>query len=307
MADLASLTRRQLLIAAAWLDTAGPGLGLSVPAPAIRPRDDWASDRPPKGPLGDEDVRFLIVHHSASHNGHTGSETPAILRSFYDFHTSERGWNDIAYNFLIDSGGGIWEGREGSLDGPVAGDATGGNQGFSQLVCIIGDYSSAQPTPASLTALVELLTWLAERYDIPTTAGSEVTFESRGSNRHPPGSEVVTPTINGHRSMSRTTCPGDILNGYVVDGLMGDVEAMRVLTSASTTTTTRTTIPTTTSTTPIEATVAPSTIPVSSTTLPLAAAASATGNTAGIIAGTGAVVVLGIGAAVWRYRRMRRD
>lgn len=303
---LALLTRRQLLTAPPWRDRAGYGLSLSVPAPLIRPRDEWASDRPPKGPLIDEDVRFLIVHHSASHNGHTGSEAPAILRSFYDFHTSERGWDDIAYNFLIDSDGGIWEGRKGSLEGPVAGDATGGNQGFSQLVCIIGNYDSTQPSPASLKALVALLAWLAERYDIPTAAGSEVSFESRGSNRHPPGSEVVTPTITGHRTMSRTSCPGDNLNAYVVDGLMSDVHTIRVQATASTTTTppTTTTRPATTS---VPAPVATGTIPVSSTAVPVAVVTSPKGGPAGIIAGTGAVVVLGIGAAVWRYRRMRRD
>ncbi|HEY7824423.1 MAG TPA: N-acetylmuramoyl-L-alanine amidase, partial [Acidimicrobiia bacterium] len=110
-------------------------------------------------------MRFLIVHHSASRNGHSGADAPGILRSFYDYHTSaEKGWNDIAYNFLIDADGGIWEGRAGSLDGPVAGDATGGNQGFSQLVCIIGDYNTARPSQASLSSLVWLLAWLADRY-----------------------------------------------------------------------------------------------------------------------------------------------
>jgi hypothetical protein len=189
----------------------------------------------------------------------------------------------------------------------VAGDATGGNQGFSQLVCIIGDYDSTQPSPASLTALVALLAWLAERYDIPTSAGSEVSFESRGSNRHPSGSEVVTPTITGHRTMSRTDCPGDNLNAYVVGGLMSDVNAKRVQATASTTTTSRATTTTVPATTSVPVPVVTDTSPVSSTTVPVAVVTSPIGGLAGIIAGTGAVVVLGIGAAVWRYRRMRRD
>lgn len=274
------------------------------------PREEWAEDRSPKGPLDIEDVRFLIVHHSGSHNAHTAKETPAILRSYYDFHTSARGWNDIAYNFLIDFEGGIWEGRAGSLDGPVAGDATGGNQGFTQLVCVIGDYNTAQPSLASLGSLVSVLAWLAERYDISTSTGSEVTFESRGSNRHRAGSQVSTPTITGHRTMSRTACPGDNLNDYVVNGLMTDVEAMRIATQPTTTTTPPTTTATTAATTSTASggtTVAPSIVTGSSTTLPAAVATSVAGSPAGIIAGAGAVVVLGIGAAVWRDRRMRRD
>ena len=301
---MASVTRRQLLSTAAGLTQTG----LAVAAPMIRPRADWATDRPPQGPLADEEVRFLVVHHSASHNGHNGAEAPAIIRSFYDFHTSGRGWNDIAYNFLIDSDGGMWEGRAGSLDGPVAGDATGGNQGFSQLVCVIGDYNAAEPTPASLASLVSLLAWLANRFDIPTAHGSMVGFVSRGSNRHPAGSEVTTPTITGHRTMSRTSCPGDRLDSYVADGLMDDVETARTDTTPTTTTpTTTTTAPTTTSHAPAESTVPPTTAPKPATTNPLAVATSPTGDGAGIFFGTGAVVVLGIGAAVWRYRRMRRE
>lgn len=226
-------------------------------------------------------MRFLIVHHSASRNGHSGADAPGILRSFYDYHTSaEKGWNDIAYNFLIDADGGIWEGRAGSLDGPVAGDATGGNQGFSQLVCIIGDYNTAQPSQASLSSLLWLLAWLADRYDISTTPGAEITFTSRGSNRHAAGELVTTPTITGHRTMSRTTCPGDNLNAYVVGSLMADVESARnggsptpatssttttsPTTTSSTSTTTTTTTPTTTTTTTPTSTSPPSSTPTSS-------------------------------------------
>ncbi|HEY5890537.1 MAG TPA: N-acetylmuramoyl-L-alanine amidase [Acidimicrobiia bacterium] len=197
-------------------------------AVTVNPRSSWALNRPPKGPLSAEDVKFLLVHHSASQNGHTGADAPDILRAFYDFHTGpEKGWNDIAYNFLIDADGGIWEGRSGSLDGPVAGDATGGNQGFSQLVCVIGDYNSVAPSVASKNSLAILLAWLADRYAVDTSAGATVSFVSRGSNLWPAGSSVTTPTITGHRTMSQTTCPGDNLYSYVTGSLWGDVNAAR--------------------------------------------------------------------------------
>lgn len=293
---MVAITRRQVIAGAAGLV-----LVAGVPAPRARaldinPRSSWAVDRPPKGPLASEDVRFLIVHHSASRNGHTGADAPAILRSFYDYHTSpEKGWNDIAYNFLIDADGGIWEGRSGSLGGPVAGDATGGNQGFSQLVCIIGDYNTARPSPASLASLVSLLAWLADRYRVSTTPGAQITFTSRGSNLHPEGTEVTTPTITGHRAMSRTTCPGENLNTYVVGDLMADVEAVRVgsvpasspptttspassTTQASTTTTrpvTNTSRVTTTTTSPASTTTQPTT----TTTRPVTTTSPATTTT----------------------------
>lgn len=225
------MSRRDFLRVAGVIAVAGSGLVVTADragALTINPRSSWAIDRPPLGPLPGEDVRFLLVHHSASQNGHTSADAPGILRGFYDYHTSpEKGWDDIAYNFLIDAGGGVWEGRFGSIAGSVAGDATGGNQGFSQLVCLIGDYNSATPTAASLQSLVSLLAWLADKHAVPTGPGSEITFVSKGSNKWPAGTSVTTPTITGHRNMSNTTCPGDNLYSYVAGELTGDVDATR--------------------------------------------------------------------------------
>ena len=272
-AAMDGLTRRQFIASATGFAVASSVLTLPARGLTINPRSTWGSNYQPKGPLPSEDVKFLIVHHSASRNGEVGADGPAALRSWFNYHTGpDKGWNDVAYNFVVDSGGGIWEARQGSLDGPVAGDATGGNQGFTQLVCLIGDFNTAQPSPAALGSLVALLAWLADRYGISTNPGSSVTFESRGSNKWPAGTSVTTPTITGHRSMSKTTCPGSNLNNYVVGGLMADVAAVRAggtpsgtVAPESTTTTiaaeSQETAATTTTTVPTTATtVAPTTV-----------------------------------------------
>ena len=209
----------------------------SVPTGSVRPvdydfevipREQWAENRPVLGRMEAEDVRFLLVHHSASLNNYGEGDVPGILQGFYDLHVgSERGWPDIAYNFLIDRFGRVWEGRNGSIEGPVRADATGGNQGFSQLVCLIGDFTNESPTEAALTSLRRTLAWMADRFSVDTSAGSSVTFSSRGSNLWPTGNQVTTPTIAGHRDMSVTACPGDALYPYVIDGLSTDVEALR--------------------------------------------------------------------------------
>ena len=294
---MVEITRRRLLAIAA-----GPIIPFpqqtSGATPQINPRSTWAIDRPARGPLEEEEVRFLLVHHTASGNGHSVDEVPDLLRGIYDFHTGpERVWNDIAYNFLIDAGGGIWEGRSGSLAGPVAGDANGGNQGFSQLVCLIGDFDTAQPSPASLDSLVDLLAWLADRYQVATEPGSQVTFSSRGSNLWASGAQVSTQTITGHRTMSQTSCPGSNLNSYVTGDLMANVsEARRAAvageapSSTTTTTTTTTTtdeqVPPTSSTT---TTTIPPTPPPTRSPLILAAAA---------------IAALATLLAAWRARRM---
>lgn len=178
---------------------------------AIEPRSSWAGALRPKGPIDREpDVKFLLVHHTASSNTYKATDVPGLIRGFFSFHTGrEKGWPDVAYNFFIDKFGVVWEARTGSLNGWVAGSGTGGNQGFSQLCCLIGDYASVAPTKPQENSLVKLLAALADRHEIDTSPGATTSFRSRGSNRWKAGSLVETPTINGHRSMSLTTCPGD--------------------------------------------------------------------------------------------------
>ena len=180
---------------------------------SIHPRDDWGSDLPPKGAMGAEDVRFLLVHHTESPNN--APDPRAVVRQTYAYQTGPaKRWPDICYHFMIGPDGSIWEARAGSLAGPVIADATGGNQGFAQLVCLIGDFRNATPTAAAQDSLMRLLMFLADRYGIDTDPNATVTFISRGSNRYQAGVSMTTPTISGHRDCSYTDCPGDV--GYAL-------------------------------------------------------------------------------------------
>lgn len=182
---------------------------MSVRRPNVRSRDQWGRDLPPVGPLQpEEDVRFLLVHHTATPN-RTSTAPADQLRSFYRYHTVEKGWPDLAYNFMVDSTGQVWEGRSGSLAGAVRGDATGGSQGHAILSCFIGDFASEEPSSAAQQSMTSLLAWLADLHSIDLAKGSEVRFRSRGSSRWPEGAHVTTQPIAGHRDMSTTPCPGD--------------------------------------------------------------------------------------------------
>lgn len=218
-------TRRTLVRAAGTFGVAVPLSLAGVPASAVagppgdgltelgvRPRADWAGARIATGPLSVEaagDVRFLTIHHTASSNSYLEQDVPRLIRGVFAAHTSEKGWPDVAYNFFVDRYGGIWEGRTGSIAGPVVPDATGGYQGFSQLCCLIGDHRSERPTDVALDSLNRLLAVLAARYGIDPRPDAVTTFTSRGSNRWPRGQVVTTRTIAGHRDVSRTVCPGD--------------------------------------------------------------------------------------------------
>jgi hypothetical protein len=187
-----------------------------MPGLSILPRDAWGADLPPKAASQRETVRFLLVHHTASSNNYSSART--VIRNTYAWQTSAaKGWPDVCYQFFIGRDGDVWEGRAGALSGPVIADATGGNQGYAQLACLLGDFTSVAPAAAAIDSLVKVLAWMADRYSIDTDAGATTSFVSRGSNRWPAGSNVTTSTIAGHRDMSATSCPGDHLYGLVAD------------------------------------------------------------------------------------------
>jgi hypothetical protein len=179
-----------------------------MPGLSILARDVWGHDLPPKGALAAETPRFLLVHHTASTNSYSSART--VIRNTYAWQTSRaKGWSDVCYNFFIGRDGDVWEGRAGSLTRPVRADATGGSQGFAQLVCLLGDFTSQRPTAAALRSLAMVLAWLAGRDGIDISGGATTSFISRGSQRWSAGTEVTTATISGHRDMSYTACPGD--------------------------------------------------------------------------------------------------
>lgn len=277
----------------------------TVPVPDIRLRSAW-TDVDPAGPLASEDVRFLIIHHTASSTQHELEDVPGILRGIRSFHVEGRGWNDIAYNFLIDRYGVIWEGRAGSLGGPVAGDATGGNQGFTQLVCLIGDFTAEPPTDAAQQSLVATLAWLAAIYDVEVEAGATVSFVSRGSNRWPEGTEVTTTPIAGHRDMSLTSCPGDAFYPMLSEVVAPMVREMVAATTSTTLASTTPTSPvSTTMTTSTASTTTSMTLVLPSTTV--VAVDAPEGDSQGV--GWSMAAIAGgllAGLIAWRMRRMSR-
>lgn len=186
-----------------------------APGLRIHPRSEWGADLPPKGVMGPETVKFLLVHHTASSN--FVPDPREVIRQTYAFQTGpSKRWPDICYNFMIGPDGSVWETRAGSLAGPVVADATGGSQGFAQLVCLIGDFTAQPPTPAAQDALMRTLIFLADRYGVDTDPAATTTFTSRGSNKFRAGTTVTTSTISGHRDVTYTACPGDL--GYTLLG-----------------------------------------------------------------------------------------
>jgi hypothetical protein len=197
-----------------------------APGLDIVPRDAWGSDLAPTRAIADEDdVRVLLVHHTASPNSWSAINT---MRVAYQTHVRQKGWADVAYNVFVARDGTVYEGRAGSLVRPKEADATGGSQGYSQLVCLLGDYTDEMPPAEARASLVRVLAWMAERSQVDTGRGATCEFVSKGSNKFPSGTSVVSPTIAPHLQMTYTACPGTTFAPEVNSRMMRDVQRQRV-------------------------------------------------------------------------------
>lgn len=196
----------------------------------VTPRSKWvpAKAKPVENLAVEPRIAVLVIHHSETSNTYTADDVPKVLRSFRSYHMSrKKSWPDVAYNFFVDRFGGVWEGRTGSLTAPTIGSATGGNQGSSQLICLVGEHHIASPSDLALASLTRLLAALADHYVLPVEAGATSDFVSLGSTRFPPGALIRTRTIEGHRTMSITTCPGDAAFRLLPD-VRAEVSRLRV-------------------------------------------------------------------------------
>lgn len=181
-----------------------------APGLKIHRRDEWGKSLKPRRKMKPEkDVKFLLVHHSAGSTFYSREQVKQQLQIVYGIHTGvNKRWPDVCYNFFVDRFGGVWEGRKGSLDGAVVADATGGSQGFAQLVCLLGNYEEEKPSKEMMDSLAKLLGWLGHRHQIDLHQNHRVRFVSRGSDKWRKGVRVTGRPISGHRDMSYTTCPG---------------------------------------------------------------------------------------------------
>ena len=175
----------------------GPGLGWN-PSPDCAP-----------GPTLASEMKFAVVHHTVNANSYGPNDSAAIVRAIWQYHVGTLGYCDIAYNFLVDKYGQIFEGRMGGIDKSVVAAHTGGFNTASTGAAFIGDYTAEQPPVAAWNAMVSLLAWKLSIHHVDPSKGFTATSGGAGA-RWPAGTVVSFPNaIVGHRDLWPTACPGD--------------------------------------------------------------------------------------------------
>ncbi len=206
-----------LLPAPESLPLIGAKSGAIIP-PRLITRAEWNAQpfRGTPANLASPSYDLLTWHHAAGYSAETQDEGEAQMRAMQDLHQNVRGWSDIGYQFAIDRGGRLYQGRpfrdnSTSLSqvpvlarGAHVGGHNTGNIGVVIMGCYHppeGSFCEQEITPAAFNTYITLFSFLSERYGVAPTM------------------------IRGHRDFSSTACPGD--NNYVlIPQLITDVAAL---------------------------------------------------------------------------------
>lgn len=141
-------------------------------------REGW-TDRP-QGGFRHHRIERITIHHTASLLT-DDRRAPRLVRRHLGWHQSH-GWPDLAYHFIVDRAGVVYEGRPVDAVGDTftSYDPTG-----HFLVCLEGNFDRQQPADAQLAAATHVVAWAMQRFRIPSA------------------------DVTAHRDWAPTSCPGD--------------------------------------------------------------------------------------------------
>ena len=184
------------------------------PVPPIITRAQWGANEALRHPgqTYNSVVQKIIVHHTGTPNDITNYA--GLCRGIFqsEVANTQEGYIDIAYNWLIDPRGNIYEGRwaQNYQPGvPHTGELRGANvQGAHAIyhnidtigIALMGTYDAIGPSPAMINGLVTLLAWKCARWGIDPN-GRGIYHASNGAFEN-------LFNICGHRDTSATDCPG---------------------------------------------------------------------------------------------------
>ncbi|AWP18468.1 putative N-acetylmuramoyl-L-alanine amidase [Scophthalmus maximus] len=156
--------------------------------PPIIPRCMWGAE-PYRGTPTNLSLplSFMYIHHThtPSQPCLTFQQCSADMRSMQRFHQVDRGWDDIGYSFVAGSDGYLYEGRGWHRRGAH----TLGHNSIGFGVSFIGDYAASLPSQHAMGLVRDRLASCA-------VGGGRL---------------VARFTVQGHRQVVNTSCPGDAL------------------------------------------------------------------------------------------------
>jgi len=161
-------------------------------------RDSWGA-KPNKtkfSKLGE--VKGLVIHWSAYPVAIGNQAEMDQCKTIQRLHQEDRGWNDVAYNFLVGDTGQIYEGRgfgnRSAAQGGNSRQEINYNNKHYVAVCWLG---GSKPTDKPSDKAIKSIEWLYEQ------VGGE---------------------LKPHSSFKQTDCPGDSWRQWIIEKNAGPIQ-----------------------------------------------------------------------------------
>ncbi len=157
--------------------------------PLVR-RQEWTAESPRAWLLREGGVFDRVtVHHQGGRPSVTRDRNAvaAEIDAIYGGH-HRLGYGDIAYHFVVDYAGRVWEGRSLSYEGAHVSHQNARNLG----VLMLGNFEQQTPSPEAVETTKVIVSLLRDRF---------------GIKRH---------RVYGHRDLGSSVCPGKNLYPHVV-------------------------------------------------------------------------------------------
>lgn len=141
-------------------------------------------------------ITSVSIHHSATLTK-SNADVPKHLLSYQKYH-QQQGWMDIAYHFIVDLEGQVFQGR--SLD--CKGDTFTNYDPTGHLIIMVdGNYNEQELSDDSWKSILHLVQWGMQTYNIPL---ERIFYHQQLANTECPGKSVIqrfsqqqfTPSIN---------------------------------------------------------------------------------------------------------------
>jgi hypothetical protein len=158
------------------------GADTLTPRPVLIARETWSGQVIAAQPIR-RTPQGIVLHQIAADPESANSLD--LIRALLTHQTDLLGWDDLAYHYVLDAEGNLFEGRVGgptSAVGRLAGGAT------AIHIAVIAPRDQP-PSEQAQAVLINLLAWLGQAYDLEPT----------GTHRVGSGNERTTrPNIAGH-------------------------------------------------------------------------------------------------------------
>lgn len=166
-------------------------------------RDKWTQFCPnvrDMNPLGS--IRKITIHHTGN-DVFAATGTAAVREELQTVLRGEMavGHDDIAYHYIIDPAGRVWEGRSIRYQGSHVRNWKGTDNRTGNVgVMLLGNFEDQRPTKAQLVSVEAFVKDLQKKYGIPRQVKTRgVVSKDRGVFTH----QELSPTLCPGRNMQR--------------------------------------------------------------------------------------------------------